>query len=129
MDTPSLLEHLTEAAERLGIRIRATKGNFQGGRCTVEGTPTIVLNTRHSPERRLYVLARALQDAPLETLYLKPAVRDALQALWDDLEEDVPDRPSAQTAPSATAPSAGAAARSASSTSAPPPTEDADGHA
>lgn len=72
-------------AERLGFTVRATKGNFRGGRCTVDGTPTIVLNTRHLPETRLRVLARALRGAPLHTVYLKPSVRDALHDAWADM--------------------------------------------
>jgi len=89
MDTETILDNLMDAARTLGFTVRATKGNFRGGRCVVDGTPTIVLNTRHLPETRLRVLARALHDTPLETVYLKPTVRDALQAAWDDMD-DVP---------------------------------------
>lgn len=88
MNTETTLRHLVQAAERLGFTVRATKGNFRGGRCTVDGQPTIVLNTRHVPETRLRVLADALHDTPLETLYLKPAVRDMLHDVWTDLDLD-----------------------------------------
>lgn len=86
MDTEIILETLVDVAKTLGFTVRATKGNFRGGRCVVDGTPTIVLNTRHLPETRLRVLARALHGTPLETVYLKPAVRDALHAAWNEMD-------------------------------------------
>jgi hypothetical protein len=44
----------------------------------------IMLNKRHHPERQLVVMAEALRDAPLDTVYLKPAVRQALKETWAD---------------------------------------------
>jgi hypothetical protein len=41
-----------------------------------------MLNKRHLPETQLAVLAEALRDTPIDTVYLKPAVRKALEATW-----------------------------------------------
>jgi hypothetical protein len=41
-----------------------------------------MLNTNDLPETQLVVLAEALRDAPLDTIYLKPAVRRALEEAW-----------------------------------------------
>ncbi|WP_022835694.1 hypothetical protein [Salisaeta longa] len=86
MKPTTILQELKQAAEQLGMEVRTEKGNFRGGRCTVAGTPVIMLNKRHMPEVRLRILADALRDAPLDTIYLKPSVRDALEEAWEQLE-------------------------------------------
>ncbi len=82
MDTTTIIEELEDVAERLGFDVRAEKGNFRGGRCIVGGEELIMLNKRHQPETQLVVMAEALRDAPLDTMYLKPAVRQALEETW-----------------------------------------------
>lgn len=82
MDTSTIIEELEGVANRLGFEVRTEKGNFRGGRCIVGGEELIMLNKRHQPETQLVVLAEALRDAPLDTIYLKPAVRQALEDTW-----------------------------------------------
>ena len=101
MKTERLLEELTDAAQRLGYEVRTEKGNFRGGRCAVGGARLIVLNTRYLPEQRLAVLAECLR-AEAEGIYLKPAVRDALETLW--AEQDAAAQSDAQEAASPTTP-------------------------
>jgi hypothetical protein len=48
----------------------------------VEGEEIIMLNENDLPETQLVVLAEALREAPLDTIYLKPAVRRALEDAW-----------------------------------------------
>jgi len=93
MDTTTILEELEDVAERLGLDVRAEKGNFRGGRCIVGGEELIMLNKRHQPETQLAVMAEALREAPLDTIYLKPAVRHALEETWaaqDAASEEAP---------------------------------------
>ena len=75
-----------QAARQLGLEVRVEKGNFQGGRCTVGDEDFVVLNRRHAPERHLLVLAEVLHDLPVESIFLRPAVRDALEDAWAELE-------------------------------------------
>ncbi|MCS3695587.1 hypothetical protein [Salinibacter ruber] len=82
MDTTTIIDELEGVAARLGIEVRAEAGNFRGGRCVVAGEEVIMLNTNDLPETQLVVLAEALRDAPLDTIYLKPAVRRALEEAW-----------------------------------------------
>jgi hypothetical protein len=82
MDTTTIIEELEDAAHRLGLEVRAEKGNFRGGRCVVGDEELIMLNKRHQPETQLVVMAEALREAPLDTIYLKPAVRQALEETW-----------------------------------------------
>lgn len=84
MNTTAILEELEDVAQRLGLEVRVEKGNFRGGRCVVEDEEIIMLNKHHLPETRLVVLAEALKEAPLDTIYLKPAVRRALEEAWAD---------------------------------------------
>ena len=85
MKTPQIVDALAQAARQLGLEVRAEKGNFQGGRCTVGDERFVVLNKRHAPERHLFVLAEALRDLPVDTIFLRPAVRDALEGAWAEL--------------------------------------------
>jgi len=93
MDTTTIIEELEDVAQRLGVEVRAEKGNFRGGRCVVGDEELIMLNERHQPETQLVVMAEALRDAPLDTIYLKPAVRQALEDTWaatDAASEEAP---------------------------------------
>lgn len=86
MDTTTIIDELEDVAGRLGFEVRIEKGNFRGGRCIMGEDELIMLNKRHQPETRLVVLAEALRDAPLDTIYLKPAVRQALEDTWAQLD-------------------------------------------
>lgn len=87
MDTSAIIEELEGVAGQLGIEVRSEPGNFDGGRCVVEGEEIIMLNDHDLPATQLVVLAEALREAPLDTIYLKPAVRRALEETWRELDE------------------------------------------
>lgn len=82
MKTEQIVEELKEAAGKLGYRVRTEKGNFRGGRCIVGEEETIMLNKRHLPEAQLVVLAECLREAPIDEVFLRPAVRSALEKVW-----------------------------------------------
>ncbi len=86
MDTAAIIEELEGVARRLGVEVRSEPGNFRGGRCVVDGDEMIMLNDNDLPETQLMVLAEALREAPLDTIYLKPAVRRALEEAWAQAE-------------------------------------------
>jgi len=86
MNTTTIIEELEDVAGRLGFEVRTEKGNFRGGRCVMGDDELIMLNKRHQPETQLVVMAEALRDAPLDTIYLKPAVREALEDTWAQLD-------------------------------------------
>ena len=83
MKTLQICKELEDAARQLGLEVRVEKGNFRGGRCIVGGQDTVMLNRHHIPEVRLAILAECLRDMPLDDLFLKPAVRKALEETWD----------------------------------------------
>ncbi len=82
MKTEQILEELKTAARQLGHQVRIEKGNFRGGRCVVGGEDIIMLNKRHLPELQLVVLAQCLRGLPVDEVFLRPAVRCALEDVW-----------------------------------------------
>ncbi len=83
MKPERLLDELIEAAGHLGLEVRQEKGNFRGGRCAVGGEALVVLNKRQLPAVRFAILAKSLRAEALDGVYLKPAVRRALEEAWD----------------------------------------------
>ena len=82
MKIQQIVDDLRQATHQLGLQVRLETGRFRGGRCTVGNDTLIVLNKRHPPEMHLAVLAESLRELPTETVFLRPAVRDALEAAW-----------------------------------------------
>lgn len=82
MTTKHILEELKEAAAGFGLEVRMEKGHFRGGRCKVGDEHMIVLNKQHLPEMQLIVLANSLRDLPVDDIFLKPAVRAAVEEVW-----------------------------------------------
>ncbi|HYE96822.1 MAG TPA: hypothetical protein VD962_11495 [Rubricoccaceae bacterium] len=82
MKPEAIIKALEGALAELGVRVRYERGTFRGGRCTVDGRDVVVLNRLHPPEARLGVLAGVLRELPVDRLYLRPAVRDALEDAW-----------------------------------------------
>jgi len=82
MKTIQIVKELEEAARQLGVRVRREKGNFRGGYCIRNGEEILMLNRQHAPELHVSILASALKDLPVDTVYLKPVVREALKDAW-----------------------------------------------
>ena len=82
MKATALVQALEDAHRRLGVAVRRDRGPFRGGRCLVDGEEVLVLNKMHPPEAQLAVLAQSLRDLPVDEVYLRPAVRDALEDAW-----------------------------------------------
>jgi len=82
MKTEQILDELKWAAKQLGCEVRSEKGNFRGGRCKVGEEEIIMLNKRHLPRAQLVVLADSLRGLPIDEIFLKPAVRSALEEAW-----------------------------------------------
>lgn len=95
MTDAQVLDALTEIASSFDLPVRREKGNFRGGRCVVDGEELILLNKRHPPEVNVAILAQSLQDLPLDTVYIRPAVRQVL-----DAHRSTSDVPPADASPS-----------------------------
>lgn len=89
MKTDQIVVELIDAAKQLGLDVRIERGNFRGGFCIKSNDSLVVLNKRHPPEIHLSVLSDILRDKKVDDLYLKPAVRNALQRSWDARESQI----------------------------------------
>lgn len=89
MTLPAAVPAFEDALKRLGVPVRRGRGAFRGGRCTVGGREVVVVNTLHPPEAQAVVLAGAIRELPHEGLYLRPAVRAALDDAWAQMDRGV----------------------------------------
>jgi len=85
MTESTILTHLEEIAERLGVQLRyddlGRNGiRTEGGFCRVLGRPVIFLNRKDSPRRTILVLAKALHKLDLEGVFIPPAVRRIIES-------------------------------------------------
>ena len=82
MKTEHIINALEDVLHQFGVEVRWEKGRFQGGRCTINGEDLIMLNKHHPPEVHLAILAESLRDLPMDTVFLRPAVREAVETIW-----------------------------------------------
>ncbi|MCB9366171.1 MAG: hypothetical protein H6508_03135 [Calditrichaeota bacterium] len=96
MKAAKLVQHLSEAIEKQGYKIRYEKGNFKGGSCIFEADKLVIMNKRYGDEERAEVLGKALVRMDMDSLFLVPEVRDYVEQFADqplvtiDLTEQEP---------------------------------------
>ena len=83
MKPSAVVPAFEEVLRQLGVRVRRERGPFRGGLCVVDGEAVVVLNRQHPDEAQAAVLAAALREhGGADGLYLRPAVRAALEDAW-----------------------------------------------
>ena len=83
MKPSAVADAFEEALRQLGVRVRRERGPFRGGLCVVGDEAVVVVNRAHPDEACVAVLAAALREhGGVERLYLRPAVRAALEDAW-----------------------------------------------
>jgi hypothetical protein len=82
MKIQHVVRELEQAVRELGIPVRRERGSFRGGLCVRNEETLMMLNKNQPPEAHLAVLARALAALPVDTVFLKPVVRKALEDAW-----------------------------------------------
>lgn len=87
MKPDQILKELEDVARRLGVDVRVERGGFRGGLCLIDDEQVIVLNKRQPVESRLAILADSLRSLPVDTVFMRPAVREALESSWGDRTE------------------------------------------
>jgi hypothetical protein len=83
----AIVRDLEQAHVALGVRVRRERGAFRGGRCVVGEEEVLVLNRRHPPEAQLAILAESLRGLAVDQVFLRPAVRAALEEQWRRADE------------------------------------------
>ena len=79
MKHEDLINELQEIARQLGVTVRFEKGDFEGGYCILKTEKVMLVNRRLQPTRKAVVLALALHEIGLETVFIKPAVREYIE--------------------------------------------------
>jgi hypothetical protein len=87
MKPDNLFIELEQLVERAGYTIRKERGTFRGDSCVVEGDKLVVINKKRPIEQQVGLLARVLNKDKLKDMYIKPAVRNELEALWERFEK------------------------------------------
>ena len=82
MKPDQLVRELEVELAKMGIRVRREKGNFKGGWCVVNDEECLMVNKRQSAEIQFSILAEAIRSLPLDSVYLKPKLRSALEDQW-----------------------------------------------
>ncbi len=81
-----LVEELIEAAGRCGLEVRREKilreigYRVRGGACRLREKDLLIIDRDQPVADQIEILAEALRDRDLETLYLSPAARRLLQS-------------------------------------------------
>lgn len=81
--TESLIEELHQAAAQVGIKVSYEKMTGlcagKGGLCRVDGEYRIIVDRKSTSQERLDILLTALSGFDLESIYLSPRARQALE--------------------------------------------------
>ncbi len=75
MRVQQAVKELIALAESLGLCVRYERGFFRGGTCRLGDQTYVVLNRRHPPEVHAALLVEAVRTFPLDSVYIRPALR------------------------------------------------------
>jgi len=75
MKAEEVIEELQDVARQIGVTVRFEKGDFEGGFCVLREQRLVLVNRRLTPTRKASLLALALQNIGLDTVFFKPAIR------------------------------------------------------
>ena len=79
IEKEQLFQEMREVCSDVGYLLRIEKGDFRGGHCILKQEKILLINRRLSLEARLTSLARTLGEMDLDTVYVKPAVRQFIE--------------------------------------------------
>ncbi|GAB1442110.1 hypothetical protein MASR2M39_09450 [Ignavibacteriales bacterium] len=77
----SLINELKDLAYQLGATVRFEKGDFRGGYCILKESKVVVINKNANDQRRANILASALKDLGIDTIYVPPKVREFIDSM------------------------------------------------
>ncbi|HXF99997.1 MAG TPA: hypothetical protein VNL69_04395 [Bacteroidota bacterium] len=75
MKHEEIVAELEDLARRLGVTVRYEKGDFEGGFCILREQKLVLVNKKLTPQRKASVLALAIQELGLDSVFVKPALR------------------------------------------------------
>ncbi len=87
MKAEKLVLELESLCEKGGYTIRKERGTFRGDQCLFDGDRLIVINKNRPAEAQAAILAKIIKQIGPDELFIKPAVRRELEALWVRLDK------------------------------------------
>jgi len=73
-----LIKELIEVFNLIGYTVRIEKGLFKGGFCLLREQKLFLLNRNIEPAKKITFLARSLADLNVDSIYLKPNIREVI---------------------------------------------------
>ena len=93
MDDLQILDLLEELAESLGLQISYESiwldeelGSRPGGYCLLKGQRLVIINPRVSAREKIRILSEALRHFDLSQIYIRPVLRELLDAVPEPSE-------------------------------------------
>lgn len=74
-----LISELIEVFKSIGYSVRIEKGFFKGGFCLLREQKLFLLNKNVEPTKKINFLAKNLAELEIETIFLKPEIRDIIE--------------------------------------------------
>ena len=76
-----LLQDLKSLADQMGAKVRFERGDFKGGYCLVKDSKVIVINKSSNLQRKVMILAAALNELGIDDVYLTPKLREIIEEM------------------------------------------------
>jgi hypothetical protein len=74
-----IISELEEIVKQLGIHLRYEKGDFDGGYCILKDQKVLVVNKRMNDARKGSILAQALAEIGIDSVFIKPVTRKYIE--------------------------------------------------
>ena len=88
MDESILLQELETVAEELGIEVRYDALEGRGGLCRYGGKTYLIASEDLNIGERVNLFCRALARLPLDTVFIRPQVRERIEMCTLDPDSD-----------------------------------------
>jgi hypothetical protein len=85
MDETTLLQELEALAEELAIEVRYDALEKSGGLCRYGGKTYLILNRDLNNAEKINLFARALSRLSLDAVFMRPQVREFIEASATDV--------------------------------------------
>ncbi len=77
----SLMQELRALANEMGATVRFERGDFKGGYCILKESKVIVINKLATLQRKVTILATALNELGIDKIYLTPKLREIIEEM------------------------------------------------
>jgi hypothetical protein len=77
----TLLQDLKSVATQMGAKVRFERGDFKGGYCLMKDSKVIVINKLSNMQRKVMILAAALNELGIDDMYMTPRLRELIEEL------------------------------------------------